>query len=83
MNGDLIRYRGLVAVAVGAGVMIGAAGVFLYQQLFGERKRLLIQQEINNLGLSVAEIRRELNALRFVMERYNSVNNSVYLYNLK
>lgn len=83
MNGDLIRYRGLVAVAVGAGVMIGAAGVFLYQQLFGERKRLLIQQEINNLGLSVAEIRRELNALRFVMERYNSVNNSVYLYDLK
>lgn len=76
MNGDLIRYRGLIAVAVGAGVMLGAAGVFLYQQIFGERKRLLLQQDINNLGLSVAEVRRELNALRFVIERYYSVNNS-------
>jgi len=64
MNGDFIRYRGLIAVAVGAGVMIGAASVFLYQQLFGERGRLLLQQDINELGESVAEIRRELNALR-------------------
>lgn len=70
MNGEFIRYRGLVAVAVGAGVMLGAAGVFLYQQLFGEQKRLLLQQDINNLNLSVTEIRRELNALRLVIERY-------------
>lgn len=70
MNGELIRYRGLVAVAVGAGVMLGAAGVFLYQQLFGEQKRLLLQQDINKLNLSVSEIRRELNALRLVIDRY-------------
>jgi len=66
MNGDFLRYRGLVAVAVGAGVMIGAASVFLYQQLFGERRRLsqMMQHDIDQLGLSVEEIRKELHDLR-------------------
>lgn len=64
MNGDLVRTRGLIAVAVGAGVIIGAAGVFLYQQLFGERRRLLLQQDIHQLGISVSEIRREMENLR-------------------
>uniref|UniRef100_A0A1B6GZ04 Regulator of microtubule dynamics protein 2 n=1 Tax=Cuerna arida TaxID=1464854 RepID=A0A1B6GZ04_9HEMI len=64
MDGDFIRYRGLIVIAVGAGVMVGAAGVFLYQQLFGDRRRALLEQDIEDLNLSVAEIRRELTALR-------------------
>lgn len=63
-GGDFLRYRGLLTVAVGAGVMIGAAGMFLYHHLFGERRRLLLQQDICQLGLSVAEIRKELDAIR-------------------
>ncbi|XP_054280783.1 regulator of microtubule dynamics protein 1-like [Macrosteles quadrilineatus] len=74
MNGDFIRYRGLVAVAVGAGVMIGAASVFLYQQLFGERRRLLLQEDISQLGETVAEIRRELDTLRVLQIQRKSRN---------
>lgn len=61
---DFLRYRGLLTVAVGAGVVIGAAGMFIYNHLFGERRRLVIQQDICKLGLSVAEIRKELEAIR-------------------
>ncbi|XP_071441981.1 regulator of microtubule dynamics protein 1-like [Hetaerina americana] len=65
MNADLLRYRGLLAAAVGAGVVLGAAGVFLYHQLHAERnRRLLMRQELDSLGGTVAEIQRQLESLR-------------------
>lgn len=65
MSADLLRYRGLLAAAVGAGVVLGAAGVFLYHQLHSERsRRLLLRQELDSLGGTVAEIQRQLEALR-------------------
>ncbi|KAG8232995.1 hypothetical protein J437_LFUL013659, partial [Ladona fulva] len=65
MSADLLRYRGLLAAAVGAGVVLGAAGVFLYHQLHSERaRRLLLRQELDTLGGTVAEIQRQLEVLR-------------------
>lgn len=61
---DFFRYRGLLTVAVGTGVLIGAAGMFIYHHVFGERRRLILQQDLCQLGISVAEIRKELDTLR-------------------
>jgi hypothetical protein len=60
MNADFLRYRGLIAVAVGAGVLLGAAGVLLYQQLFAEKRRMLLQRDLARLDMTVAEMRNEL-----------------------
>ncbi|XP_046382381.1 regulator of microtubule dynamics protein 3-like isoform X2 [Ischnura elegans] len=65
MNADQLRYRGLLAAALGAGVVIGAAGVLLYHQLrSGRNRRLLMLQDLDSLGSTVAEIQRQLEALR-------------------
>uniref|UniRef100_A0A1B6DGK8 Regulator of microtubule dynamics protein 1 n=1 Tax=Clastoptera arizonana TaxID=38151 RepID=A0A1B6DGK8_9HEMI len=66
MNSDLVRARGLIAVAVGAGVIIGAAGVYIFQQIFGDRRRLILQQDLYQLGLSVSDIRKEMENIRSV-----------------
>ncbi|XP_066990984.2 regulator of microtubule dynamics protein 2 [Anabrus simplex] len=66
MNADFLRYRGLLAAAVGAGVLLGAAGIFLYHQLYAERRRLMLQREVAKLGSTVAELKEELEALRRV-----------------
>jgi hypothetical protein len=62
MNADIVRYRGLIAVAVGVGVLLGAAGVFLYQQLYAEKRRVLLWRDLARLDMTVAEIRNELDA---------------------
>jgi hypothetical protein len=54
MNVEFLR-RGLIAVAVGAGFLLGAAGVFLYHQLYNEKRRL---------DMTVAEMRSEMDSLR-------------------
>lgn len=62
MNADFLRYRGLIAVAVGVGVLLGAAGVFLYQQLYAEKRRMILRRDLARLDMTVAEIRNELDA---------------------
>jgi len=62
MNPDILR--GLIAVAVGAGLMLGAAGIFLYQQLNAEKRRMLLQREVARLDMTVAEMRIELDTLQ-------------------
>lgn len=61
---EFMRYRGLLAAAVGAGMMLGAAGIFLYHQLYAKRRRMMLQGEITRLGMSVEEIKKELDSLR-------------------
>jgi hypothetical protein len=60
MNADFLRYRGIIAIAVGVGVLVGAAGLFLYQQLYAEKRRMVLRRELAQLDLKVAEIRNEL-----------------------
>ncbi|KAK7792371.1 hypothetical protein R5R35_007724 [Gryllus longicercus] len=61
---EFLRYRGLLTAAVGAGVMLGAAGIFLYHQLYAERRRMMLQRELARLDITVTEMRSELDSLR-------------------
>lgn len=70
MNGNLLRSQGLLAIAVGAGVVIGAAGVFLYEHFFKEKRRLILQKDVTKLGISVSELKRELQELREAQKRF-------------
>lgn len=65
MNGNFLRSQGLLAVAVGAGVVIGATGLFLYEHLFKEKRRLILQQDVTELGMCVSQLRRELEEIRY------------------
>ncbi|CAH1408215.1 unnamed protein product [Nezara viridula] len=69
MNGNLLRSQGLLAIAVGAGVVIGAAGVFLYEHLFKEKRRLILQKDVTKLGISISELKKELQELRDSQKR--------------
>ncbi|BES94279.1 family with sequence similarity 82, member [Nesidiocoris tenuis] len=44
--------------------MIGAAGVFLYDHLIRQKRRLILQQDVMRLGMSVNELQREVEAIR-------------------
>lgn len=72
MNGNLLRSQGLLAIAVGAGVVIGAAGVFLYEHLFKEKRRLILQKDVTKLGISISELKKELQELRYFLFVYIS-----------
>ncbi|XP_059486709.1 regulator of microtubule dynamics protein 1-like [Neocloeon triangulifer] len=58
MNGEWFRTKGVVAAAVGAGILIGAAGILLFQQMMAEKKRL------DKVASSVSLLRRELETLK-------------------
>jgi hypothetical protein len=62
MNADIFRYRGLIAVAVGVGVLLGAAGVFLYQEFYAEKRRMLLRRGLTRLDITVAELQNEVDA---------------------
>lgn len=62
MNASLLK--NMIPIAVGAGVMIGAAGVFLYNQIFRDKRRILLQKEVANLDFCITELKRELEALK-------------------
>lgn len=64
MDGDLFRHRGLLAAVLGAGIFIGATGIYVFHHLFQERKRRHLQQHLARLDLTVSEIQQELNSLR-------------------
>lgn len=59
------RTRVLLAGVVGVGVVIGTAGVFLYRQLYEERRQVMQHQtHIHRLDKTVAEMRAELMELQ-------------------
>jgi hypothetical protein len=62
MSAEFMLYRGLIAVAVGVGAVLGIAGVYLYQELFPERRRMLLQRDSARLDMTVAEIPNEVDA---------------------
>lgn len=53
-------------VMVGAAVVgiIGAAGVFIYEQMYAEKRRAMLVSEVARLDKQVASMRSELEALR-------------------
>uniref|UniRef100_A0A224XIM9 Regulator of microtubule dynamics protein 1 n=1 Tax=Panstrongylus lignarius TaxID=156445 RepID=A0A224XIM9_9HEMI len=77
MNGNFLRSQGLLAVAVGAGVVIGATGLFLYEHLFKEKRRLILQQDVSELGICVSQLRRELEEIRDAQRRTRRIIRSV------
>lgn len=58
MNSEWLRAKGIVAAAVGAGILLGAAGILLYQQLLAEKRRL------DRIASSVSLLRRDLDHLK-------------------
>lgn len=58
MSSEWFRSKGVVAAAVGAGILIGAAGILLFQQMMAEKKRL------DRVASSVSLLRRELDTLK-------------------
>ncbi|KAK9506181.1 hypothetical protein O3M35_008162 [Rhynocoris fuscipes] len=77
MNGNFLRSQGLLAVAVGAGVVIGATGLFLYEHLFKEKRRLILQQDVTELNLCVSQLRRELEEIRDAQRRARRIFRNV------
>jgi hypothetical protein len=56
--------RAVIAGAVGAVVLVGTAGILLYQQLQADRRRMMLQRDVAQLNLTVAEMQRELDSLQ-------------------
>ncbi|XP_059057177.1 uncharacterized protein LOC131850826 [Achroia grisella] len=53
-------------VMVGAAIVgiVGAAGVFIYEQMYAEKRRAMLVSEVARLDKQVASMRTELEALR-------------------
>ncbi|XP_073965273.1 uncharacterized protein [Choristoneura fumiferana] len=51
---------------VGAAIvgLVGAAGVFIYEQIYNEKRRTMLMQEMARLDRQVSSMRTELEALR-------------------
>lgn len=67
MSSEWFRSKGVVAAAVGAGILIGAAGILLFQQMMAEKKRL------DRVASSVSLLRRELDTLKRLVLFFMSV----------
>lgn len=44
--------------------MLGAAGVVLWNHFYETRRRIMLQQEISRLDITVSQLRAELEAAR-------------------
>ncbi|XP_068622036.1 uncharacterized protein [Battus philenor] len=53
-------------VMVGAAIvgLVGAAGVFIYEQIYAEKRRAMLVREVARLDMQVSSMRTELEALR-------------------
>lgn len=54
----------VISIALGACAVLGAAGVVLWNYFYESRRRVLLQQEISRLDLTVNQLRAELEAAR-------------------
>lgn len=62
---EIMKPKGYLILAIGTGVVIGAAGTYLWQQIDEEkRKRLLLTRDIVKLDGSVSQLRKELDIIR-------------------
>lgn len=61
-----------VSIALGAFTVLGAAGVVLWNYFYESRRRVLLQQEISRLDLTVNQLRAELEASRLRKIKHNS-----------
>ncbi|XP_023946595.2 uncharacterized protein LOC112051964 isoform X2 [Bicyclus anynana] len=58
---------------VGAAIvgLVGAAGVFIYEQVYAEKRRAMLVSEVARLDRQVASMRSELEALRELQKETN------------
>ncbi|XP_045770420.1 uncharacterized protein LOC123870947 [Maniola jurtina] len=58
---------------VGAAIvgLVGAAGVFIYEQVYAEKRRAMLVSEVARLDRQVATMRSELEALRELQKETN------------
>lgn len=54
----------LFSVAAGVGLLAGTTGVLLYHYVLGRRFVFVLEQDINQLHLSLANLRYEFEALK-------------------
>lgn len=66
----------VISIALGACAVLGAAGVVLWNYFYESRRRVLLQQEISRLDLTVNQLRAELEAARLRKSRANSRRSS-------
>lgn len=65
MASNILGQKGAIAaIATGAGVLIGAAGVLLYHQLCKQKAQNEMHEEIVELGNSIEKIQKELESVR-------------------
>lgn len=60
-------------VMVGAAIVgiVGAAGVFIYEQIYAEKRRTMLVREVARLDQQVSTMRSELDALRELQKETN------------
>lgn len=58
---------------VGAAIVgiVGAAGVFIYEQVYAEKRRAMLVREVQRLDKQVASMRTELESLRDLQKEAN------------
>ncbi|KAL0809296.1 hypothetical protein ABMA28_011512 [Loxostege sticticalis] len=62
MNNNFLSSRALVGAAIVG--LVGAAGVFIYEQIYAEKRRAMLVREVARLDKQVTSMRTELEALR-------------------
>ncbi|KAJ8706308.1 hypothetical protein PYW08_010934 [Mythimna loreyi] len=62
MNSSYVSPRLMVGAAI-VGI-VGAAGVFIYEQIYAEKRRSMLVREVARLDKQVSSMRTELEALR-------------------
>lgn len=60
---NVMVYRGLIAIAMGLGVALGAFGVFIIEK-FVTKRRLAVEHDVHRLATDVNDLRYQLQQLR-------------------
>ncbi|XP_022824275.1 uncharacterized protein LOC111354887 [Spodoptera litura] len=69
MNTSYFSPRLMVGAAI-VGI-VGAAGVFIYEQVYAEKRRAMLVREVQRLDKQVASMRTELESLRDLQKETN------------
>ncbi|XP_075988744.1 uncharacterized protein LOC142984800 [Anticarsia gemmatalis] len=69
MNSNFLSPRVMVGAAI-VGI-VGAAGVFIYEQIYAEKRRSMLVREVARLDKQVASMRTELEAIRELQKETN------------
>ncbi|XP_063836623.1 uncharacterized protein LOC135085753 [Ostrinia nubilalis] len=62
MNNNFLSSRAMMGAAIVG--LVGAAGVFIYEQIYAEKRRAMLVREVARLDKQVTSMRSELEALR-------------------